>query len=167
MAPTVGVVMGSISDLGVMETAVKTLRDLGVEVEARVISAHRTPHEAHQYASSAESRGLKAIIAAAGGAAHLAGVIASLTNVPVIGVPMMPDRNSPAGLDSLLSTVQMPPGVPVATVGLNAAENAAILAAQVLAVADPALAQRLRARRAAMADRVREADRQLAERFGA
>jgi 5-(carboxyamino)imidazole ribonucleotide mutase len=164
MAARVGIVMGSISDAEVLQPALKTLKELGVEAEMRVISAHRSPDTAHQYATSAQSRGLKVIIAAAGAAAHLGGVMASLTPLPVIGVPVL-GSNSPGGLDALLSTVQMPPGVPVATVGINAAENAAILAAQILAVGDEALAERLKERKAKLAERVARADQELQERL--
>ncbi|MGC8832550.1 MAG: 5-(carboxyamino)imidazole ribonucleotide mutase [Armatimonadota bacterium] len=161
--------MGSISDADVMRPAVKVLRELGVPVEVRVISAHRTPDAAHEYASTAEQRGLRVLIAGAGGAAHLAGVLASKTTLPVIGVPVM-GTSSPGGLDALLSTVQMPPGVPVATVGINAAENAGLLAAQILAASDSELAERLRERKRRLAERVRQADeelqRQMAEELG-
>jgi 5-(carboxyamino)imidazole ribonucleotide mutase len=166
--PKIGILMGSISDAEVMRPAVKVLKELGVPVEVRVISAHRTPDAAHEYASTAEQRGLRVLIAGAGGAAHLAGVLASKTTLPVIGVPVM-GTNSPGGLDALLSTVQMPPGVPVATVGINAAENAGLLAAQILAVSDPGLAERLRERRLRLAEKVKQADeelqRQMAEEF--
>ncbi|MGQ9525608.1 MAG: 5-(carboxyamino)imidazole ribonucleotide mutase [Armatimonadota bacterium] len=166
MQPKVAVIMGSISDAQTMRPAVQTLRDLGVPVEIRVISAHRTPDTAHQYAASAADRGLKVIIAAAGGAAHLAGVVASKTILPVIGVPIL-GSTSPAGLDALLSTVQMPPGVPVATVGINAAVNAALLAAQILALSDPNLSQRLADQRRSMAEKVRHADEEVQSLMGA
>lgn len=142
--PVVGVVMGSDSDWPVMKETAALLEKLGVPYEARVISAHRTPETAGEYARGAEANGLKVIIAAAGGAAHLAGVMASWTTLPIIGVPM--EGWALSGLDALLSTVQMPAGVPVATVAIGkpGARNAAILAAQVLALNDPALAGRLR-----------------------
>ena len=140
----VGVVMGSDSDLPVMEAAAEVLREFGVPYEMSVISAHRTPHRAASYASTAEERGLKVIIAGAGGAAHLAGVMASLTTVPVIGVPLMSQLQ---GIDSLYSTVQMPSGVPVATVGVNSSRNAALLAIEILALGDPGLKRRLREQR--------------------
>jgi len=164
VSPKVGILMGSISDAEVMRPAVKVLKELDVPVEVRVISAHRTPDAAHEYASTAEQRGLRVLIAGAGGAAHLAGVLASKTTLPVIGVPVM-GANSPGGLDALLSTVQMPPGVPVATVGINAAENAGLLAAQILAVSDPGLAERLRERRLRLAEKVRQADEELQRRM--
>jgi phosphoribosylaminoimidazole carboxylase PurE protein len=139
--PLVGVVMGSDSDLPIMLEAVKVLDTLEIPFEVTVSSAHRSPERSAEYAATAASRGLKVIIAGAGLAAHLAGVMASKTSLPVIGVPI--SAGPLKGLDSLLSTVQMPPGVPVATVGLDAARNAGLLAAQILAVSDPALAERL------------------------
>lgn len=160
MQPKVAVVMGSISDAEVMRPAVQALQDLGIPVEVRVISAHRTPDVAHEYAEGAAERGLQVIIAGAGGAAHLAGVLASKTLLPVIGVPVM-GSSSPGGLDALLSTVQMPPGIPVATVGINSAANAALLAAHILALSDPDLAKKLDDRRRAMAQKVFQADQEL------
>lgn len=156
--PLVGIVMGSDSDLPTMQPCADTLRAFGIACEMRVISAHRTPDKAHEYAASAAERGLGVIIAAAGGAAHLAGVLASLTPLPVIGVPVQ--TSSLGGLDSLLSTVQMPAGVPVATVAIGTAGpvNAAILAAQILAVADPALRQKVVAYKASLAEKVVQAD---------
>jgi phosphoribosylaminoimidazole carboxylase PurE protein len=137
----VGLVMGSDSDLPVMREAAKTLSSFGVPFEITVASAHRSPERASQYATTAVERGLKVIICGAGWAAHLAGVIAAGTHLPVIGVPI---SSSPLnGLDALLATVQMPPGVPVATVGLDAAKNAALLAIQILALSDPQLAKKL------------------------
>ena len=149
--PQVGILMGSASDWGTMKSAADTLEELGVAHEARVLSAHRTPAETAEYASTAEARGLGVIIAAAGGAAHLAGVVAAHTLLPVIGVPMQ--AWSLDGLDSLLSTVQMPRGIPVATVAIGkaGAVNAAILATQILATADTALRDTLRRRREAQA----------------
>jgi phosphoribosylaminoimidazole carboxylase PurE protein len=145
--PQVGILMGSASDWGTMKSAADTLEEIGVPHEARVLSAHRTPAQTAEYASTAEARGLDVIIAAAGGAAHLAGVVAAHTLLPVIGVPMQ--AWSLDGLDSLLSTVQMPRGIPVATVAIGkaGAVNAAILATQILATADPALRDTLRQRR--------------------
>lgn len=151
----VGIVMGSDSDLPVMEKAAEVLADFGISFEISVISAHRTPHRAAAYAESADDRGLKVIIAGAGGAAHLAGVIASLTTIPVVGVPVMSQLQ---GMDSLLSTVQMPSGVPVATVGVNAAKNAALLAAEILALSDRALKERLLAYRSELAQEVERKD---------
>ncbi|MDR2612860.1 MAG: 5-(carboxyamino)imidazole ribonucleotide mutase [Deltaproteobacteria bacterium] len=154
--PLAGVVMGSLSDLPVMEQAGQTLSGLGIAHETRVLSAHRTPEATLAYAREAEGRGLRVIIAGAGMAAHLAGFIASSTLLPVIGVPL---TGSPlAGADALLSTLQMPTGVPVATVALNGAKNAAWLAARILALSDPPLAVRLREAREEMARAVAEAD---------
>ncbi len=133
--------MGSTSDWPVMEAAAKTLEELEIPFEKRVISAHRTPDLMFEYAKSARANGIGAIIAGAGGAAHVAGVIAGLTTVPVIGVPMQ--TKALGGLDSLLSIVQMPSGVPVATVAIGGAKNAALLAAQIFALSDPALEQKL------------------------
>ncbi|MBI5197403.1 MAG: 5-(carboxyamino)imidazole ribonucleotide mutase [Nitrospirae bacterium] len=143
MNPLVGIVMGSDSDLPVMEEAARALKEFDVPYEMTVASAHRSPQRALQYAREAEGRGLRVLIAGAGGAAHLAGVLASETILPVIGVPI--DSSSLKGLDSLLSTVQMPAGVPVATVaiGKGGARNAGILAVQILAQTDPALVSRL------------------------
>jgi len=133
----VGILMGSDSDWPTMKAAADALAEFGVASEAKVISAHRTPKDLEQYASNVAERGLRVIIAGAGGAAHLPGVTAALTTLPVIGVPI--ESKSLKGLDSLLSIVQMPPGVPVATVGIGAAKNAGILAAQILAVGDERL----------------------------
>lgn len=128
----VAVIMGSKSDWNVVKPAVQVLKNFGVEVETRVISAHRTPDEAHEYAKSASSRGIEVIICAAGKAAHLGGVIAAYTTLPVIGLPIKTDMMG--GLDSLLSIVQMPSGIPVATVGVNGGENAGLLALQILGI---------------------------------
>jgi len=152
----VAVVMGSDSDLDVMRKAADTLTELDVAVDVRVISAHRTPEDAGDFARNLEANGVEVVIAGAGGAAHLAGVLAAQTLRPVIGVPiasMFPD-----GLDALLSTVQMPPGIPVATVGVGNAKNAAFMAAQILALSDPDLAVRLRRSRQQQADAVRAKD---------
>ncbi len=135
--PLVSIVMGSDSDLPVMKKAMEACREFGVECEMRVISAHRNPGEAHEYALNAHLRGIKAIIAGAGGAAHLAGVIAASTPLPVIAVPIM--TKSLGGLDSLLAMVQMPPGIPVATVAIDGGRNAGLLAIEILAVADAEL----------------------------
>ena len=139
--PVVGILMGSDSDWPTMKQAADALAGLGIPSEAKVISAHRTPQDLEQYVTQAPARGLRVIIAGAGGAAHLPGVAAAFTTLPVIGVPI--ESKSLKGLDSLLSIVQMPPGVPVATVGIGAAKNAGLLAAQILAVSDPQLRQRL------------------------
>ena len=159
--PRVAVVMGSESDLDGLRPCLTTLTEFGIPYEVRVISAHRTPETAHAYAKSAAERGLGVIIAAAGGAAHLAGVIASLTPLPVIGIPVT--TPSLGGLDSLLSTVQMPGGVPVATVavGKSGATNAAVLAAQILATADPALRAKIVAYKTRLAERVAIADENM------
>ncbi len=129
--PQVGIIMGSKSDLPVMQEAADILKELGVEFELTIVSAHRTPHRMIDYAESAKSRGLKTIIAGAGGAAHLPGMVASLTTLPVIGVPIK-SSNSIDGWDSILSILQMPGGIPVATVALNGAKNAGILAAEMI-----------------------------------
>ena len=152
--PKVGVVMGSDSDWPVMEETVRTLKQFGIACETSVISAHRSPDLAHQYAAEAAGRGLKVIIAGAGGAAHLAGVLAAGTTLPVIGVPM--EAGALRGLDALLATVQMPAGVPVATVaiGKGGARNAAVLAAQILALSDQALRAKLADHKQALAEGV-------------
>lgn len=139
--PVVALIMGSDSDLPVMIDTVNTLNDFDVPHEIKILSAHRSPRPTHQYAQTASKRGVKVIIAAAGGAAHLAGVFASLSPLPVIGVPIKTSILN--GIDSLYSIVQMPSGVPVATVGINAAKNAAILAIEILAVYDIALQNKL------------------------
>jgi len=141
--PVVGILMGSDSDWPVMKAAADALKEFGLPSEAKVISAHRDPHGLEAYVSSARERGIRLIIAGAGGAAHLPGVTAAFTILPVIGVPIM--AKSLDGLDSLLSIVQMPPGVPVATVGINAARNAGLLAVQILAVGDETLQKALEA----------------------
>ncbi len=141
MSTKVGVIMGSDSDWSVMQAAVEALTDLGVGVEATVVSAHRTPDRLMEYAKTARDRGLDVIIAGAGGAAHLPGMVASATELPVIGVPVVATCLN--GEDSLLSIVQMPKGVPVATVAINGAYNAGLLAAQIVATADPKLRDRL------------------------
>ena len=140
MQPIVSIIMGSTSDYKVMEKAATLLNDLKVPFEINALSAHRTPEAVEQFAKNAETRGIKVIIAAAGMAAHLPGVIASMTKLPVIGVPI---KASLDGLDALLAIVQMPPGIPVATVGIDGAQNAGILAVQMLALSDADLAQRL------------------------
>src|ERR1041384_3091013 len=155
--PLVGIIMGSSSDWDVMQNCVQTLESLGVPCERRVISAHRTPQLAFEWCGSAEARGLKVIIAAAGGAAHLAGVAAALTPLPVLGVPM--ESASLKGLDSLLSMVQMPGGIPVATfaIGKPGAINAALFAAAILALSDSDAKKALDAFRAAQSKKVAEA----------
>lgn len=138
----VGIIMGSISDLQIMQEAAQTLEEFGIGYEITVVSAHRTPDRMFEYATKAINRGLKVIIAGAGGAAHLPGMVASITTLPVIGVPIK-SANSIDGWDSVLSILQMPGGIPVATVALNGAKNAGILAAQILATTDEVVYQRL------------------------
>ena len=140
--PQVGIIMGSSSDLKVMKDAADVLKELGIEFEMTVVSAHRTPDRMFDYAKSAADRGLRVIIAGAGGAAHLPGMVASLTPLPVIGVPVK-SSNSIDGWDSVLSILQMPNGVPVATVALNAAKNAGILATQIIGASDPVVLKRM------------------------
>ncbi len=158
MQPLVGIIMGSKSDWETMRHAGEMLKRFGVPHEAKVLSAHRTPSLTAEYASTAESRGLQVIIAAAGGAAHLAGVIAAYTLLPVLGVPM--ESHALRGMDSLLSMVQMPGGVPVGTlaIGKPGAQNAALLAVAILANQDPSLREKLRAFREEQADNVRSAE---------
>lgn len=157
------VIMGSDSDLPVVGKAIDKLKEFGVEVEAHVMSAHRTPEAAASFSSSAADNGFGVIIAAAGKAAHLAGVLAAHTTLPVIGIPVK--SSTLDGLDALLATVQMPSGIPVATVAIDGAENAAILAAQMLALSDPALANKLVEMKKAMAEGVLAKDRALAEKL--
>ena len=154
LTPEVGIVMGSDSDLEVMEETAAILKKLGIPFEMTVASAHRSPQRAAEYASTASKRGLKVVVAGAGHAAHLAGAMAAYTSLPVIGVPI--DSSCLQGLDALLSTVQMPPGVPVATVaiGKSGARNAGILAAQILALSDSKLASRLEAFKKELAKQV-------------
>ena len=161
--PVVGVVMGSDSDLDAMEPATEVLKRFEVPFELRVVSAHRRPHEMLEYGRSAVERGLKVIIAGAGGAAHLPGMLASTTEVPVIGVPV-PLRHLD-GLDSLLSIVQMPKGVPVATVSVAGGENAGLLAVRILSTADERLRAELAEHREEIAERSREADKRLSGRM--
>ena len=155
----VGIVMGSDSDLPILRKAMDTLDNLGIPFEAHVYSAHRTPEQARDFALHARENGFGAMIAAAGMAAHLAGAIAANTTVPVIGIPCKSTNLD--GIDALLSTVQMPSGIPVATVAINGAVNAALLAAQIIAVSDKALADKLDAKRAADAAKVLEKDAAL------
>jgi 5-(carboxyamino)imidazole ribonucleotide mutase len=140
--PVIGIIMGSDSDLPVMREAAKMLDELEIPYEMTIVSAHRTPARLYEYAQSAETRGLQVVIAGAGGAAHLPGMVAAITPLPVVGVPVKSSALS--GEDSLLSIVQMPPGVPVATVAINGAKNAGLLAAQILSVADVAIRQRIK-----------------------
>ena len=151
--PLVGIIMGSKSDLPVMQESADILKELGVEFELTIVSAHRTPHRMLEYAESARSRGLKTIIAGAGGAAHLPGMVASLTTLPVIGVPIK-SSNSIDGWDSILSILQMPGGIPVATVALNGAKNAGILSAEILGAFDYNIANSLANYKEALKEKV-------------
>jgi 5-(carboxyamino)imidazole ribonucleotide mutase len=160
---SVAVVMGSASDADIMDGAVQALAEFAVPVEVRVLSAHRTPDDTLAFARGAADRGVKVLIAGAGGAAHLGGVLAAVTPLPVIAVPIA--LANLGGLDSLLSMVQMPSGVPVATVAINGARNAGLLAVRILALGDPAVAAALDARRESMAAQVRAADAKLQERY--
>ena len=160
MNPIVSIIMGSTSDLPVMEKACRQLDELQVPFEVNALSAHRTPEAVEQFGSQAEGRGIRVIIAAAGMAAALPGVIAAQTTLPVIGVPI---KGMLDGLDALLSIVQMPPGIPVATVGVNGAQNAAILAAEMLALSDPALAQRMKTYKEGLKKKIEKANAELAE----
>lgn len=155
----VGILMGSKSDYDVVKQAIDVLKDFGVETEVRIISAHRTPDEADEYASTARDRGLGVIIAAAGKAAHLGGVLAARTTLPIIGLPIQ--TSMMGGLDSLLSIVQMPQGVPVASVGVGAGLNAGLLAVQMLAIEDTALSQKFSAYKQNMAGKIRKDDEAL------
>jgi 5-(carboxyamino)imidazole ribonucleotide mutase len=161
--PLVGIIMGSDSDLPTMRAAADALTEYGVPHEVRVVSAHRTPLAMVEYAQSAAGRGLKVIIAGAGGAAHLPGMTASLTTLPVIGVPV--PLSTLDGLDSLLSIVQMPAGIPVATVAIGNARNAGLLAVRILGASDPALASKLAAAQAALAELVAEKDVRVQAEF--
>lgn len=159
MSKKAAVIMGSDSDFPVVKSALTELKKYGVEFECRVISAHRTPAEAAEFAENAKNNDFGVIICAAGMAAHLAGVIAGHTTLPVIGIPMK--SVALEGMDALLATVMMPPGVPVATVGINGAKNAAVLAVQILALSDDSLAEKLIVEKQKMADGVREKDAKL------
>ena len=158
MKPIVSVIMGSTSDLPIMEKALKFLDEMEIPFEVNALSAHRTPTEVEEFAHGAKARGIKVIIAAAGMAAHLPGVIAAMTPLPVIGVPI---KSTIEGLDALLAIVQMPPGIPVATVGINASLNGAILAMQMLALSDAAVAERFEAYKKGLAQKIAKANEQL------
>ena len=160
MKPLVSIIMGSTSDLPVMEKACQLLNELQVPFEVNALSAHRTPDAVEAFAKGAADRGLKVIIAAAGMAAALPGVIAASTTLPVIGVPI---KGMLDGLDAMLSIIQMPPGIPVATVGVNAAQNAAILAVEMLALTDGAIAQRLAVYKGSLKVKIEKANKDLAE----
>lgn len=160
MNAVVSIIMGSTSDLPVMEKAAKLLDEFQIPFEINALSAHRTPDEVADFAKNAKSRGIKVIIAAAGMAAHLGGVIASMTTLPVIGVPI---KSNMEGLDSLLSIVQMPPGIPVATVGINGAMNAAILAVQILALSDESLDRKFAQYKSDLKNKITKANAELSE----
>lgn len=160
MKPIVSIIMGSTSDLPVMEKAAKFLDSMEIPFEMNALSAHRTPAEVEEFAAQAKSRGVKVIIAGAGMAAALPGVIAAGTTVPVIGVPI---KGMLDGLDAMLSIIQMPPGIPVATVGVNGAQNAAILAAEMLALADEQLAARLETYKTSLKEKIVKANAELAQ----
>ena len=159
----VAIIMGSDSDLPIVTPEIKQLKELGIETEVRVMSAHRTPQEANAFSSKAIENGFGVIIAAAGMAAHLGGVLAASTTLPVIGIPC--SAKVLDGMDAMLATVMMPPGIPVATVGVNAAKNAAILAAEIIAVGDSELMVKLQNMRNEMAQQVREKDAALQEKL--
>lgn len=159
MQPLISIIMGSTSDLPIMEKAAKFLDEMEVPFEINALSAHRTPNEVEAFAQGAAARGLKVIIAGAGMAAALPGVIAASTTLPVIGVPI---KGMLDGLDALLSIVQMPPGIPVATVGVNGAQNAAILALEMLALSDADLAERLRSHKSGLKNKIVKANEALA-----
>ena len=164
MMKKVAIIMGSISDMPVVEKAVNTLKEFGVPHEVHVYSAHRTPQQAHEFSSTARENGFGVIIAAAGMAAHLAGSIAANTTLPIIGIPMKSTTFS-NGLDALLSTVQMPSGIPVATVAVDGAVNAALLAIEILAVSDDALAAKLAEKRAAATEKVLAANAEAEAKY--
>jgi 5-(carboxyamino)imidazole ribonucleotide mutase len=158
--PKIGIIMGSKSDLNIMQEAADVLKELNVPYEITVVSAHRTPERMFSYAKSAADRGLKVIIAGAGGAAHLPGMVASLTHLPVIGVPVK-SSNSIDGWDSILSILQMPNGIPVATVALNAAKNAGILAAQIVSTGDETIVKDLIAYKERLKEKVEESAKEM------
>jgi 5-(carboxyamino)imidazole ribonucleotide mutase len=160
---SVAIIMGSSSDSAIMDDAVQTLRSFNVPVEVRVLSAHRTPDDTIAFARGAAGAGVQVIIAAAGGAAHLAGVVAAATPLPVVGVPIA--LANLGGLDSLLAMVQMPKGIPVATVAVNGARNAALLAVRIMALSDPRLADALKRYVEDLADQVRDMDAEIVARY--
>lgn len=161
--PLVGIIMGSQSDLGVMKDAAHFLEEMGIPLELTIVSAHRTPSRMVEYATKARERGLRVIIAGAGGAAHLPGMIASMTSLPVIGVPVK-SSNSIDGWDSVLSILQMPAGVPVATVALNGAKNAGILAAQIIGSSDARVARKLEKFKKSLEEKVVESVKTIAKK---
>src|SRR6056297_1221878 len=158
MKPKVSIIMGSSSDLPVMEKAAKILNDFKIPLEINALSAHRTPEEVEKFAQGAKDNGIEVIIAGAGMAAHLPGVIAAMTSLPVIGVPI---NASLDGLDALLSIVQMPPGIPVATVGINGAQNAGILAAQMIATGDNKIAEKVEKHKEGLKEKIVKANKEL------
>jgi len=158
MKPIVSIIMGSTSDLPVMEKAAATLNDFEIPFEIHALSAHRTPEKVEAFAKEAQGRGIKVIIAAAGMAAHLPGVVAAFTALPVIGVPI---KSTLEGLDALYSIVMMPPGIPVATVGINAAQNAAILAVQIIGTGDEKIAEKARVFKSKLSEKMVEANKEL------
>ena len=160
MQPIVSIIMGSTSDMPVMEKAAQLLNDFEIPFEINALSAHRTPAQVEEFARGAQARGIKVIIAAAGMAAHLPGVIAAMTPLPVIGVPI---KSTLEGMDALLAIVQMPPGIPVATVGINAGLNAAILATQILALSDERIARRVCEYKESLANKISKANDELAQ----
>ena len=160
MTPKVSIIMGSTSDLPIMEKAANVLNDFHIPFEINALSAHRTPAEVEEFARNAQARGIEVIIAGAGMAAHLPGVIAAMTPVPVIGVPI---KASLDGMDALLAMVQMPPGIPVATVAINGAMNAGILAAQILAVGDSGLKEKIIAFKESLKKKIVDANKELAQ----
>ena len=165
MNPVVSIIMGSTSDLPVLESGIKFLDEMGIPFEMNALSAHRTPELVEEFARNAQARGIKVIIAAAGMAAHLAGALAANTTLPVIGIPVKSKYLD--GIDALLSTVQMPTGIPVATVAIDGAANAALLSVQMLAITDPELARKLDEKRRADAAAVLEKDKALAAKLAA
>lgn len=164
MKPLVGILMGSDSDLPVMKEAAEILEQLGIGSEVHTLSAHRTPEVVVEYVQKSESNGYKVFICGAGGAAHLAGVVAAHTALPVIGVPIMNAKMGAAGVDALFSTVQMPPGIPVATVGISSARNAGILAAQIIGSGDKVIKKNVTAFKEKMAKDIIAKDKELQER---
>lgn len=162
--PLIGILMGSDSDLPVMQEAAKVLEEFGIGSEVHTLSAHRTPEEVVEYVTKSEAAGYKAFICGAGGAAHLAGVVAAHTALPVIGVPLMSSKMGAAGVDALFATVQMPPGIPVATVGIGGAKNAGILAAQVVGSGDDAVRAKVKAYKEKMAKDIKAKDDSLQEK---
>jgi 5-(carboxyamino)imidazole ribonucleotide mutase len=159
----VAIIMGSISDMEIMEQAAETLKSMGIKYELTIVSAHRTPKRMFDFAIAAADRGVKVIIAGAGGAAHLPGMVASLTSLPVIGVPIK-SKNSIDGWDSILSILQMPTGVPVATVALDSATNAAILAAQILALSEPLVQAKLKQHKESLRLKVEESIKKMQDK---